>query len=118
MFRYSTLTLLVVVLVVALFSAALANPSHLWRQVTVTVTVVVLVSFTLLAALNSSSRKPFALGFAIVGWVYFVLTFASHFGNVDSYLLTDRVVEWSGKALHFDSLGDVKSTLSPPDSAL
>ena len=80
--------------------------------------VVVLLSFTLLAALSNRSPRPFTLGFAIVGWVYFILTFGSHFGRVDSYLLTHRLVEWSGQALHFDPLFDVDSTMSPPDSSL
>jgi hypothetical protein len=76
--------------------------------------VVILLFFTLLAALNGRSHKPFALGFAIVGWVYFVLTFGSHFENVDSYLLTQRIVEWSGEALHVDPVDKANSMLPTP----
>ena len=40
--------------------------------------------------------------------MYFVLTFTSHFENVKPYLLTHRVVEWSGQALHVDSEVEVR----------
>ncbi len=113
MLRFSLLTLLGVVLVAAVGSAALANPTDTWRQVAFTITVVVLLFFTLLAAVTRSRRRPFALGCGIVGWSYFVLTFTSHFGDVKSFLLTEWVVEWSCEALHYDSLDGVRSKRLP-----
>jgi hypothetical protein len=74
MLRFSLLTLLGVVLVAGIGSAALANPTDTWRQVVVTGTVVIL----LVAILFTVSKRPvsrFALGFAVTGWLYLVLTF-------------------------------------------
>ncbi len=101
MLRFSLLTLLGVVLVAAVGSAALANPTDTWRSVFVTLTLVVLFSFTTLAALNRS-RRSFALGFVMAGWLYFVLTFNSTFKDIRPTLLTDRIVDWSAGLLHED----------------
>ena len=54
MLRFSLLTLLGVVLVAAVGSAALANPTEIWRQVIVTGTVGIL----LIAILRAVSKRP------------------------------------------------------------
>jgi len=68
------LTLLVVVLVLGVFCAGLVNPTVLFWQSTTSLTLVALLSCTLLA-LVGRSRKAFALGFTVTGWIYFMLVF-------------------------------------------
>lgn len=89
MFRFSLLTLLGVVLVAAVGSAALANPTDIWRRVTTSIIVVIL----LLAALFAFSSRPMsrcAIGFALTGWLYLILSFSSTLG-VREHLLTELV---------------------------
>ena len=100
MFRYSVLTLLVVVLVLAVFCAALAKPNGLWWQVIVTLSIVVLLAFTLLAVVNNRSRRPFVLGFVLTGWLYFGLTFATLGLRDRDALLTNGVANYLASALH------------------
>ena len=90
MLRFSLLTLLAVVLVAAIGSAALANPTDLWRQVIVSGTVGILAVATL-AAVAKRSASPFAWGFAVIGWLYLALVFGSVFG-LRSHLLTEAAV--------------------------
>jgi len=72
MFRYSMLTLFVVVLVLGLFCAAFANPLNFWVQVIVTLTLVALFSSTVLA-IAKQFKPAFASGFAATGWLYFIV---------------------------------------------
>ena len=98
MLRFSLLTLLGVVLVAGIGSAALANPNDTWRQVVVTGTVVAL----LVAILFAVSKRPmsrFALGFAVTGWLYLVLTFSGVL-RVREHLLTERVSGWLCQRVH------------------
>ena len=99
-----------VVLVLALFSAALGNPTDSWRRVTITLTVVVVFIATLLAVVNRSGRT-FPLGFAMAGWLYFLLTFNSTFRDLRPLLLTDPIVERCAAVLHVD----LREPVSPPD---
>jgi hypothetical protein len=101
MIRYTLLTLLVVVLVLGLFCAGFANPSLLFVKVIFTLTIVSLLSFTL-AGVLSRSRKPFALGFTITGWIYFVFVFGSVVKDHE-HLLTDWVLDEFFVVIHFDS---------------
>jgi len=91
MLRFSLLTLLGVVLVAAIGSAALANPTNTWRQVIVTGTVVILL-ITTSAAVVKRPGLPFARGFAATGWLYFLLVFGSNF-RLQDHLLTDVSVD-------------------------
>ena len=93
MFRYSVLTLLVVVMLVALFCAALAKPSCFLARAIFGLTSIFLFYWTL-AAVLSRSRKPFAVGFAVVGWAYFVFAFSFLlFLQRDELLLTEWVLD-------------------------
>ena len=98
MLRFSLLTLLGVVLVAGIGSAALANPTDAWRQVVVTGTVAVL-SVTTLAAVAKRPASPFARGFAVMGWAYLVLTFSGVFG-VREHLLSERMAGWLFQLVH------------------
>jgi len=95
------LTLLLVISVLALFCAALVNPTLLFLDITLSVTFVLLVSCTLLALLGRS-RKPFAVGFAVTGWAYFLLAFSMVVSPGNSYLPTNRVLNELAHTLHKD----------------
>ncbi len=98
MLRFSLLTLLGVVLVSAIGSAALASPTDTWRQVIVTGTVIALLVATLIAP----AKRPvlsFAFGFAVTGWLYLVLTFSGGLG-VQEHLLTERGSTWLCRRIH------------------
>jgi hypothetical protein len=103
MLRFSLLTLLGVVLVAAVGSAALANPTDTWRQVIVTGTVAILSVATLATV---TKRSAFAAGFAVMGWLYFVLAF-SRVLNVREHLLTERAVVWLHGKVHHDISEDL-----------
>jgi hypothetical protein len=89
MLRFSLLTLLGVVLVAGLGSAALANPTDIWTHVFVTGIVGILAVVTL-AVLVKRSALPFALGFALIGWLYIAIAFGGVF-DLRRYLLTEQI---------------------------
>ncbi len=91
MFRYSMMTLLVVVSVLALFAAAFANPSTVFVRTIVSLTMLVLASCTFVAALGRS-RSPFILGFVMAGWSYYVLTSGFPFHHQDRQIVA---TEWA-----------------------
>ncbi len=85
-FRYSLLTLFVVVLVLSVFAAALANPTETKGAFVFTSTLVVLSAATL-TAIAKGRALPFVWGFAVMGWAYFAVTFLTGLLWQD-YLLT------------------------------
>lgn len=105
MLRFSLLTLLGVVLVAAVFCAALVNPTALFARVIVSLTFVILLSSMLMAAIL---RRQFPFGFAMVGSAYFLLVFLDSILFVTSFkdlVLTEWIVEESAVALH-DEFGE------------
>lgn len=124
MLRFSLLTLLGVVLVAAVGSAALANPTDTWCQVIVTGTVGILAAATLAATANRRA-SGFGRGFAVAGWLYVALVFGGVFG-LREHLLTEQAAGWLYERIHGND--DVPSplpapalyggTYSPSDSAL
>ena len=126
MAQFSIKALFVVVLVAALFTGALVNPSYLLRQVIVTLTFSVLVYFILLAVL-ARSRSPFVLGFAVAGLAYFVLVFCGIARSIrpeENVLLTGRVLNYFVNILHEDvrhldvSLGIIFGTVESWEKAV
>ncbi len=101
MLRFSLASLLAVVFFVAVGSAALANATDLWRQITVTLTVVCLLLATLAAVFSRGQTRLFAGGFALTGWLYMTLAFVTAFGLRDD-LLTDSVIQWLSEVIHGD----------------
>ncbi len=93
MFRFSLASLLLVVLFAAFGSAAVANPTNFWLQITVTLVVGTLLASTLAALFGRGAKRSFAGGFAIAGWLYFSLTFSAVF-NLRHDLLTGRAIDW------------------------
>jgi hypothetical protein len=91
--RFSLGTLLLVVAFVGLGSAAFARPSQLWVEAMVTLTVSFLFAASVAAIVGAGRTRIFAAGFAIVGWLYFLLTFGG-FADVKQSLLTTRSIAW------------------------
>ena len=92
MLRYSLGTLLLGLLYLSIGFGALANASAIWLQIAVTLSVAILLLFTLAAIVWTERRRVFAIGFAVAGWLYFVLVFAG-LGDVRSYLLTQTATD-------------------------
>ena len=101
MLKFSLASLLAVVFCAAVGSAALANATDLWRQITVTLAVVCLLLATLVAVFSRAQARLFAGGFAMTGWLYLMLAFVSLFGLQDD-LLTDKAIQWLGETIHAD----------------
>jgi hypothetical protein len=83
-----------VVAFVALGSAAFARPSQVWVEVMVTMAVALLLAGSVTAVVGAGRTRIFAAGFAIVGWLYFLLTFGN-FADVKQNLLTTRSIAWA-----------------------
>ena len=101
MLRYSMVTLLVVVSLLALFSAGFANPTMIFSRVIVSLTLFSLASCMIVAAV-SRSRRPFALGFALAGWTYHIFTNSIFTLQESEFLVTEWAVDEFAEALHPD----------------
>jgi len=101
MFRYSMKALLIVVLLAALFSAALTNPSMIWTVVIYGLTLALLSASTL-AAIETRRAWPFVWGFAALGWMYLATAhIADRIGPHFSILMTQRLEQFTGmKPVH------------------
>jgi hypothetical protein len=116
MFRYSLAALLGLISVVALGCAALVQATHVWRQAAITLTVAALL-FAPLAALFIRGRlRAFAAGFAVIGWLYFLLMFVPALGLREK-LLTHTAVEGLWTVFHEDQ-DDVQAVAFSPDGKL
>jgi hypothetical protein len=100
MVRYSLGTLLAFMALVALGLGALANASEVWAEVMVTTAFILLLAALVAAFVADGKARVFALGFAIVGIGYFLLTF-SEMAGVRGHLITNRAVllvyDWKHK---------------------
>ncbi len=101
--KFSLATLLFLVLLAAVGCAALINANETWRQSMVTLAVSAVLIATLGAAVNRS--RAFALGFAVAGWIYFVLVFVPACG-LRGDLLTDQAVRWLFTTIHDEKVPD------------
>jgi hypothetical protein len=80
-FRYSLIGLLTTILVIAVFCAALANPSLAWTRTSISLLLVTLLAATLFAMFGRGSTRPFAGGLAVVGGVFFWFFFMINEAN-------------------------------------
>jgi len=110
MLRFSLLTLLCVVSIAALGSAALANPNEVWRLVIFNLTLIMLLAAALMAVVR---RWPFAVGFALTGWIYFALTFLDD-GSIRPYMVTDLALNWLSQTIHLPQLPPPSPYCPPP----
>jgi hypothetical protein len=93
MLKFSLGMLFFIVTVAGLGCAALANPIMLWAEVMVAVTILFLLAGLVAALVGHRRSRVFAIGFAVVGWVYFVLAL-TEIGLPDERLVTTRFVTW------------------------
>jgi hypothetical protein len=99
MLKFSLLGLLLIVLVEAVGCAAIAGNNELSRQTIMSLAIGLLIAANLAAIFRPSGRRAFAGGFALAGWIYFLLAFDAALGLREG-LLTQRVAEWLGTTLH------------------
>ncbi|MBI1904548.1 MAG: hypothetical protein HYS13_25925 [Planctomycetia bacterium] len=90
MLKYSLLHLLTVLLLAGVAAAALTRASSTWECLVLTATLIAL-SASVVAAVF---RRPFAVGFAVFGWVYLLLLYAPWFSDLRPKLLTTWSVDW------------------------
>lgn len=95
MLRFSLLTLAGFVAAVGMGCAALIHASPLMSSLAWTITVFALMLATLVAVLGKSRRRGFWTGFAIVGWLFTLITSSPLFGRPQTPLLTTRVLEYA-----------------------
>ena len=72
--RFSLGTLLLMVLFAGVAFAALKSPSDTWASALFTAAVAVLLVAVLLAVHRRDRGRAYWLGFALFGWVYFILS--------------------------------------------
>ena len=90
MLRYSLLHLLTLLLLAGVAAAAVTRASSTWECLVLTATLVAL-SASVVAAIF---HRPFAIGFAVFGWVYLLLLYAPWFSDLRPKLLTTWSVDW------------------------
>jgi hypothetical protein len=99
MLRYSLATLLVATTAISVACAALVKANENWRQITQILTLAILCFAVVAAIVRRGRSQVFALGFAVFGWVFFLLIFIPAFGLADD-LVPTRAVNWLGSAIH------------------
>ena len=87
--RISIGGLMAAILLVALATSALRSASPLWASTIFTMTLGVLATAVLGACFAGRRRRPFSVGFALLGWGYMTLAFGPWFDQAASALLTD-----------------------------
>ena len=102
MLQFSLRSLLLVAVVVAIGCAALIHPTEVWRQAIVTMTVLMLMISTLAAIFGQGSVRVSAGGFAVAGWIYFLLAFSPSL-TIREHLLTSQVLDMLEKVIHDES---------------
>ncbi len=100
MLRYSLASLAIVIVSLSIYSAALAQGNNLWPQISVTLTLSILLLATLAAVFSRNSSRVFAIGFSIVGWLYFTIVFSGFAGGVRENLLTQTAINWLYSQVH------------------
>ncbi|MEX2120580.1 MAG: hypothetical protein WD847_13380 [Pirellulales bacterium] len=88
MFRFSLLSLLVAVGLVALGCAALVYATPVWARIVVTATLAALLAAGVGAFYLPDKSRAFAGGFAICGWGYLLLSQQPWLENMKGDLLT------------------------------
>ena len=99
MFRFSLGALFLLVSFSAVGCAALIYANDIWRQVMVTVAVLSLSLATVMAFVSRQNGRSFAIGFAILGWIYLILVFTP-MADVSNHLLTTRALDWLSTNIH------------------
>ncbi len=91
--RLTIAGLLLLIAACALGAAALKNPTVLWAQLMLTLALTSLLLATLAAIVGRGDRS-FAIGFAVLGWIYLLLALGPWFGQqFGPWLLSSRIAE-------------------------
>ena len=91
--RLTIAGMLGLIALIAVAAAAMKNPSTLWTQTIVTAALTSLMLASL-AALVRRGERSFAIGFAVFGWTYLVLSLGPWFEeHVGPWLLTSRAAD-------------------------
>jgi hypothetical protein len=75
-FRFSIRGLMVVIVLLCLAFAALRFPTPLWANIWFSLTVAALTLAVPAAVYRRGEQRAFWVGFAVCGWVYFILALA------------------------------------------
>jgi hypothetical protein len=113
MIRFSLASLLLGIFMVAMWSAAISQPTAAWAQAVYTCTAVMLITSTIGAVYAPAAMRPFFGGCAVAGWIYFFLCGLPHLPGRDTpyrtvsqaesfrnHLLTTRVVSLLFETIH------------------
>src|SRR5687767_13850426 len=99
MLRFSLRALAGAVTLFGLACAALINASPLISSLSWTATVAGLALATVAAVLSTSRRRAFWTGFAIVGWVFTIVTVSPLLGRLQTSLFTTALLERAASAM-------------------
>lgn len=99
MLRYSLATLCLALLYVSVACAALVNATPLWQSVAITMAIAVMVAGTLAAVYWRERAREFAIGFAVTGWIYFILAYTTVV-PIRSQLITQMANDALYAAIH------------------
>lgn len=92
--RFSILSLMGLVGVIALGIAALRSPTPLWANGLFTLALMVSMAAVIYAIYGKGRRRAFAVGFASCGWVYLVLAFAPGCDeHIAPHLMTTAILD-------------------------
>ena len=80
--KFSLRDLLLLIAVISVACAALANTGIWWHSIVVTVTLIGMTGLTIWGTLNSGSRRAFACGWLLFTAGYLTLVFAPWTGNM------------------------------------
>jgi hypothetical protein len=94
----SVQALMVCILVLALAIAALRSASSSWVSAMFSMTLGLLLTAVLGVVYRHGSRRAFWLGFALFGWVYWLMSFGPWF---DTWVATDLLLTRPIKALSY-----------------
>jgi hypothetical protein len=105
MLRYSLKKLLLAIIVMALFCAALAGPSYYWAETLRLFTLLGVLAAIVVSLLGSGATRAFAVGFAVFGGVglYLVAGSADWTGANKAFPLFDLLLDWLHTSIHGNS---------------
>ena len=93
--QFTLANLILAVLGIGFVLGLMTRPATYLGSVSVTLAAGFLLAAVLQAVFRRGEDREFWIGFAIVGWGYFVLAFAEPFREeVGTHLLTTRLLEW------------------------
>lgn len=111
-FRFSMSRLLLIVLLVALGCAALVQSTPLWASVVVTITLLLLMLSAIMAITGRGSSRSFWIGFAVAGWIYWIVVNTQFTADFRGRLLTTQSLDYLARKVQ--KQGFQPSSAPPP----